>query len=371
MCADVFCCCDGVQKRGTVFLPRSYQYDCGNWSSSTNRIRLHYFCVCSIILEEQKNRGYYSYFQTLKLLEFSLYLYRPTLDHAVGIFQSCMYFEFRFALHEVQKSSYGTYSSEPTCFVPSKTMNSSKEGLTTSGGHATARHVVVIPGRGVGNATIPLISGQGSANVSSITWRGHSDDGSQRRPMAIEYSRRVVNHGQDYSNGGNNAQTTTCQPQTWESSEAKRHLQARLDNPNDDIHQMLPEEVYKSCELYHEYKKANFKSNLRRLKAATQKKNAHIEFDRQAVDKLPKRPMVTNAGHPFWDGSDAQRILKLGLLNGEYQGMKPMDVYNQNNKFKKFPLHIFRNHFYKAQASKKSSAYWQMRQKLKKNRAKK
>ena len=132
---------------------------------------------------------------------------------------------------------------------------------------------------------------------------------------------------------------------------------------------MLPEAVYQSCDLYHEYKKANFKSNLRKLRTATENRNANIEFDRQAVAKLPKRPLLTNAGYPFWDGSEAQRILKLGLLNGEYQSLKPRQVYNENEEFRKFPLHVFRNHFYKAQTSQKSSAYWQMRQKSKKKNA--
>ena len=241
-------------------------------------------------------------------------------------------------------------------------MNKRKEGLASNGGHPTARQVVVIPGRGDGN--IPSIGGQGRVSSMARSFR-QVDDCSQRRPMVI-VPRGLGDHT-DNSDGGKNPETTTCKPSPWESSEAKRHVQARLDNPNDDIHQMLPEEVYKSCELYHQYKKANFKRNLRNLKSITEKRNAHIEFDRRAVDKLPTRPMLTKAGHPFWDGSNAQRILKLGLLNGEYKTLKPMEVYNQDEEFRKFPLHVFRNHFYKAQTNQRSSAYWQMKQKSKKN----
>ena len=255
-------------------------------------------------------------------------------------------------------------------------MNSdTKCGTASSGGHlqvTPARQVVVIPGRGMANAATPSIAGRGRGRGG----RGNVELVAGNRGRG---SARVVYKGKDTHSRRNIQESTNIQqhntnnldaprPQPWKHSDAKRHLQALLDDPNNAIHQMLPDEVYNSCYLYQEYKRENFKRNLQKLRASTENRAVQINFDRHAVDNLPKRPMLTNAGHPFWDGSEAQQILKLALSNGQFQGWKPKEVYKHNDEFQKFPLNVFRNHFYKAQASKTSSAYWQMRQKLKKKR---
>ena len=150
----------------------------------------------------------------------------------------------------------------------------------------------------------------------------------------------------------------------WHTSEAKRHILARLEDPSDNIHTMTLDEIYHSSAFYREFKKTNFMRNVRNLQGTVSRQCKQADFDRQAVEKLPPRAELTERGYPFWDKSEAQRILRQSLSSGQIDGMKPFLVYNQNEEYRKFPLRIFRNQLYKEKNRMRSAAYWQLRNRI-------
>ena len=195
----------------------------------------------------------------------------------------------------------------------------------------TAAHRVVIPGR---------VAPRGTSTSSHL----------EAAPSGIPVAQSNCNE-----------EKRVAPPVPWQHSQAKQHLAARFENPHDDIHRMTPEAIYNSSPLYQCFKKAAFKRNCQTLRSKIKHQRDLVEFDRQAVASLPARPLMTERGYPFWDGSEAQQILNLELTNGKNAGLQPQDVYLQNVEYQKFPLHVFRNHFYKTQSKKKSSAYWQLK----------
>ena len=128
---------------------------------------------------------------------------------------------------------------------------------------------------------------------------------------------------------------------------------------------MSLDQIYNSSALYSDYKKNSFKRNCRNLQKAITEEQKKVDFDHQAVARFPPRQSLTERGYPFWDRSEAQRVLKLELASGQIANLKPSTVYIRNNEYQKFPLAVFRNHLYKEQSRLKTTAYWQVQRKRK------
>ena len=137
------------------------------------------------------------------------------------------------------------------------------------------------------------------------------------------------------------------------------------------LQNLRPEAVLQSSPLFQPYAK-NFKANYARLRSKIVGNRANIDFDNEAFrqEQLAfPRPILTNRGYPFWGGSRAEQLLRAELVVAqnqmieEVEKMQPMDLYNGAHRaeYHKFPLEIFRNHFYKARTSLRGDVYWQVK----------
>jgi hypothetical protein len=166
----------------------------------------------------------------------------------------------------------------------------------------------------------------------------------------------------------------TDPPSPWEHSRAKAYLANRLENRDDPIYvqNMKSEAVWNlNPGLFHRYNKALFKSNYRTLRKKIVLERDGVDFDaeafRQEQQAFP-RAELTKRGHLFWDRSEAQRLLREelgdeGLSSEELSNLKATDLYNGENKveYQKFPIKIFRNHFYKVKTNLKAGVFWQQK----------
>jgi hypothetical protein len=107
-------------------------------------------------------------------------------------------------------------------------------------------------------------------------------------------------------------------PAPWKKSKAKQQLREDIIDgtvkPSDG-----PSAVWASREIYQQYNKTKFSTNLRNLCLAIVRDQAWAVSDKAAVDndlQLHLPAAVSHRGYPHWDGSDAERFLKQDMKEG-------------------------------------------------------
>ena len=150
---------------------------------------------------------------------------------------------------------------------------------------------------------------------------------------------------------------TSRPPQPWRNSDAKGLLSDDIVNgvvPND----MAPMDVYNMRPEYQVYKYDNFRANLKRLRDRNEDRKEWATRDRKAHDhdrKIRPKPALDHRGEPRWEGSEAQRQLKLDVDAGIHLTMSKRafyysrPVYYHNYR----DLRVFRDRLYQEERSRK------------------
>jgi hypothetical protein len=141
----------------------------------------------------------------------------------------------------------------------------------------------------------------------------------------------------------------------WKKSEAKEILKDAIveGRVTDD---MQPMEVYKMRPEYKPYKYANFRTNLRNLRAKIEKDYGrrdrdcmdYFGHDAQVREGLRQQAIVANGGTEIilWHLSDAQLLLKEDITTGFHLVVKPSELWQSRAEYQKFSLKVFRKHIY-------------------------
>ena len=121
--------------------------------------------------------------------------------------------------------------------------------------------------------------------------------------------------------------------------------------------------VYAMRAEYKPYNPKNFATNLRNLRSSIQKQQKYADEDSAALahDLLLHPHAATDPrGYPRsrWDGSKAQRLLKLDIDAGEHEKMKPEKLHATRTEYQDFPLKVFRDHINQETKSRREKAYW-------------
>jgi hypothetical protein len=150
---------------------------------------------------------------------------------------------------------------------------------------------------------------------------------------------------------------------SWKNSEAKRLLVEDLkagriplcssDMPAQDVYLFRVEFTCFPFEA--------FRSNLHRLrkKYSEQQENAEEEDVALAHDRalFPKK-LQNERGEARWEGSDAERLLRVDIDNGLHMEMSPMELWKSRREYKdNFTNKVFRKHIYQEVRSRKYRAY--------------
>jgi hypothetical protein len=159
-------------------------------------------------------------------------------------------------------------------------------------------------------------------------------------------------------------------PEPWQFSHAKekllqRILEGEISETSD------PENVYQSDPEFQQYSRRNFRTNLKNLIASVGKRLANAEFDDLALvhdQTFFPRANLTNGGYPFWDTSDAKRLLTSDIDNRLDEIMENEDLWRSRPEYMIFPLQIFSKHIHQERTSRTQSSYWHNREKKKERR---
>jgi hypothetical protein len=94
-----------------------------------------------------------------------------------------------------------------------------------------------------------------------------------------------------------------------------------------------------------EYK--NFRTNLANLRKAISSEKTLADVDATALardlERHPRPPLDHN-GAPFWDGSDAQRLLRLDVDAGKHTSMTKTELRGSRPEYGLFTPKVFRKH---------------------------
>jgi hypothetical protein len=153
-------------------------------------------------------------------------------------------------------------------------------------------------------------------------------------------------------------------PEPWAKSKAKQLLAKLLADEASYIHgnEMDVVKIYNSDSLFKQYKIENFKTNYRNLASKIELERSCVEFDKQALakekQKFPRNEQ-TERGYKFWDGHEAQRLMREDVKEKRTIGMKPNDLRESRIEYKEFPLEILREHKYQEERRQQGTVYWQ------------
>jgi len=152
-------------------------------------------------------------------------------------------------------------------------------------------------------------------------------------------------------------------PTPWQHSEAKQILKKDIVEGR-VTDEMDPEEVFEMHGgLYHEYEFKNFKTNLGDLKEALKKQfgkavSDHLALWNDITHRPRNGPTDSTRPCPRWEGSEAERLLKLDMEEGLHEQMRPSDLFFSRPEYAPWPLEVFRDHIYQGSRSELETPYW-------------
>jgi hypothetical protein len=108
----------------------------------------------------------------------------------------------------------------------------------------------------------------------------------------------------------------------------------------EDVFQMHPE-------LHKLHDRKKFSSRLSELRKVHDECMFCAEIDQEAFEKCRKNhqpSLFSHKGHPEWQGSEAQKLLKLDTEAGKHTRMSKTDLHESNiEHYENFPLDAFRD----------------------------
>jgi len=150
----------------------------------------------------------------------------------------------------------------------------------------------------------------------------------------------------------------------WQNSEAKKLLLQDLRSGLITLDtKMTPMEVYCQRPEFAEfggYK--NFPSRLRSARQQISSKNDRCVSDSDALahDRRIYPKAATNyRGEPRWEGSEAERLLRHDMDEGQHEMMTPMMFWESRNEYKdNYTSEVFRQHIYQEAKRRKFLAQY-------------
>ena len=152
----------------------------------------------------------------------------------------------------------------------------------------------------------------------------------------------------------------TGEPPPWRWSVAKQLLTQDILQGRTNGKQL--QEVHEMRAEYRQYDYDKFKTNFRNLKDTLQKNQKSAIEDAMSLmhDKLLHVGAGRDKPYPRWQGSAAERLLKLDIDRGLHKRLLPHELraHKDRAEYRKFPLKVFRDHIYQELQNRKERSYW-------------
>jgi hypothetical protein len=129
---------------------------------------------------------------------------------------------------------------------------------------------------------------------------------------------------------------------------------------------MPPREVYLLRPQFGTVVYKNFRTNLCALRKTLKQHGVRAQEDHVALihdQRLyPTLPTI-QLGAPRWNGSSAERLLKIDIDDGKNERNTPRELWLTRDEYKIFQLTTFRQHIHQETRSRIETSYWLARKK--------
>jgi hypothetical protein len=135
----------------------------------------------------------------------------------------------------------------------------------------------------------------------------------------------------------------------WRNTEAARLLEKDLmeDNIPLDAEDMEPRVVYFQRPEFSDVDYEKFRRNLNEMRKRHRAMKSRANDDAEALAhdrRIYPKPAFNHRGEPRWEGSDAEKSLRLDVQAGKNRTMRPKALYESREEYKIVPLDVFRGH---------------------------
>jgi hypothetical protein len=129
---------------------------------------------------------------------------------------------------------------------------------------------------------------------------------------------------------------------------------------------MGPQEVYLQRTEFTEFAYNNFRSNLRYLRKDIISTRAQDVSDSTALAndrRIHPKKALNHRGEPRWEGSEAERLLRLDMDEEKHRTLKPRELYMTRQQYHdNYPLKVFRGHIDQEERRRKYIVYLKKKQ---------
>ena len=163
----------------------------------------------------------------------------------------------------------------------------------------------------------------------------------------------------------------------WATSKAKMLLEKDLLSGSIplDAADMEPREVYLQRPEFSEIEYTKFRTNLNSLRKSHREAQSLADSDLAALQHdLVLHPIkqTNHRGEPRWEGSDAQRLLRLDMDEGMHYLMgKPQYLWSTRPEYKAYSKTVFRGHIDQEERLRKFINYLEYKRNIKYKKKKK
>jgi len=148
----------------------------------------------------------------------------------------------------------------------------------------------------------------------------------------------------------------------WSKSEAKQILLGMLRDGSIPLtsEEMGPQVAYMTDAEFAKWPYTQFRDRLNDYRKSIRGKKVRASFDEEALlhdrSLFPKQS-TTSSGKPRWEGSEAERLLKLDVEEGKHNNRRPEGLYFTKLEYTEFDLEVFRRHIYQEVETRKFAAF--------------
>jgi hypothetical protein len=145
----------------------------------------------------------------------------------------------------------------------------------------------------------------------------------------------------------------------WKNSIARKLLEEDLRSGKIPLEGdvMKPQDVFLQRPEYAEFcEYEDFPRRLRELRKQISRKNERALVAANALShdrRIYPKERTDKTGKVRWEGSEAERLLRLDIDAGKHETMAPKLLYAERREYQEFPLKVFRNHIYQEQRTRK------------------
>ena len=154
-------------------------------------------------------------------------------------------------------------------------------------------------------------------------------------------------------------------PPPWKTIKAKETLKLLLECDIDgEIHSMDAAAVQMHSTLFEDYRKTNFKTNLKNLKESIRIEKAAVKNDEEILIRDKVIVESKERYYPPWEKSEAKRLLRKDIQEKKHKNIKPKQLWETRPEYMMFTGKGFAKHIEQEELGQRGRSYWMHKKKL-------